>query len=227
MNAKQHLQKLNEYRSRAAAIESDGRYTNAGKEPMIQALVAEMDQQINRLMTDLQSEYTAMHKEYDSAAAAIGQARAEHEAGWDYPRLSYVKDAIKAQVQGARDVGEVEQLYKTAAGDNYKIKAWGEVGIGEARARFGVEAAQIVTDAQRAAEALANTPAMLKAQQGEAVAAQRMYDLRADTLGIVETLNTLGRGYQSYMAQELASTIRISSKGELGGGYVLSFAGID
>jgi hypothetical protein len=227
MNAKQHLTALNGYKSRAAAIESDGRFTNAGKQPLIIALMAEMDAQINRLATDLQKEFDATRAAFANIEAAKSKARAEYEAGWDFARLQYTRDQITSQVRAARDENEITQAYKDAQGDNYKIRVWGEIGADLVSGKpFAEMIGGLAGQMKRAAASLSNTPAMLKAQQSEAELAQKAFDLRADALEIVGTLNELNRGFQSYKVQEIASQIRVKSGAEVGN-YVLSFAGID
>ena len=228
MKAKDHLTKLNEYKNRAAAIESDTRYTDAGKQPQREALRAEMNNQIDRLVIDLQAEYDEARKAYDNVEAAKASARADYEAGWDFSRLQYTQDQIRSQVNAARDLSDVEQAYKNAQGDNYKIRVWGEIGADLVSNKGYAEmAGGLIGEMKRAASSLSNTPAMLKAQQSEAEIAQRAYDLRADTLTITETLNTMGFGYKSYQTQELASQIRVKVNGGLGNGYLMEFAGID
>lgn len=220
MNAKQHLEKLTGYNSRLVAIDQDSRYTNAGKAPMIAALREEMLKQIEALPGDLAAEYKAARVQFDKTEQALQQARNAWREGWDYARLNYVTESVRATVNAAHDMQDIEDAYKTAQGDKYQIRAWNEIGAPLTHDKFGgVMAGQFLTEAKRAAEALSNTPEVAKAQQASDAVVKNVLGLRADTFSIADVIGSAGFGFKSYQVEELGKSIEVSRKFD-GGGWM-------
>jgi hypothetical protein len=117
---------INDYAARIAAIENDADLTAEGKQKRLDKLAAERREILNSWAVDLRA---AAVKAALTAKTKLGVAqlvREEDAARWDYARLTYESQAIKAAcARSGGNIYAVGELWDTikATGDKYKIKA--------------------------------------------------------------------------------------------------------
>ena len=78
--------------------------------------------------SDLKREWAKVKSDYAALATERAQAEEKAAAGWDYGRLAYLAETVKAKLAEARSVADVGAAYTQAAksGDPYTRRAWAE-----------------------------------------------------------------------------------------------------
>jgi hypothetical protein len=117
---------ISDYAAKIVAVENDADLTAEGKQKRIDKLAAERREILNSWAVDLRA---AAVKAALTAKDKLGVAqlvREEDAARWDYARLTYESQAIKAAcARSGGNIYAVGELWDTikATGDKYKIKA--------------------------------------------------------------------------------------------------------
>lgn len=226
MKARDYVTTLKGYQDMIAQAVSNADLSETGRRKRVTEYRTAIDQHAGRALADLEIEYKQARAEAEQAEQAVSAAVEKWAAGWDYARLNFAQETIKAQISRARDLDEIRQAYKAAQGDNYKVRAWSEIGVSMIEGRGDIEAGGFIADVKRAGQALANTPEVQQARRAGEATAQKVLDLRRDTLTIADVLQGAGHGFTAMKAEQLAGSVNVSAKHN-GDGYEYSVSFVD
>lgn len=187
-----------QYEAKRQAIANDQRLSSEAKR-------TDTDIAYNLMREALAGELAAwkrggpIHREYTRAQAKLNEALEKAAEGWDWSRLEYISRTIPSLVARASNPDELMRIYQ--AGDRYTRRAIADTAEAPAVAKWGPDAAQLVTAFKQARRALTDTP---EVSQAEAELEAIKSDIAEAHRVSHDTLSITGGGF-SPVAQPLLS----------------------
>jgi len=183
------IEKLNAFQARRQLIREDRQLSDVGKTTQETRLKNEIDAYRPTAYSILRGDWVRVRREYNLLTV---RQRVENEiaAGqWDFSRLNYASDAVRAAVRGAPDLAAIEKQYSqaVAAGDRHAIRAWGEIGVGEIDARFppgNVDRAHLTRRMSKDLAAIMETPGLKENNDAGRKLADEILALYNDTQAV-------------------------------------------
>lgn len=168
---------IGDFQARSQAIERNSDLSPAGREKQRQALVDQALSYKPKALDSLGAEWRQIQKQAQALEAKKAEAAALESARWDYQRLAYLAQNVKAAIQRAHNPGELSEMYDRAKNsrDPHLQRAWAEAAPAAALSRFGgeIQVSSLATRAAADLQRLTTTPELEAAGEGEAKLAER------------------------------------------------------
>lgn len=215
-----------EYQAKRQAIINNGDLSEAGKGKQLAALEAYSQDVMNTTLRELQTMWNYTRGSFADHERLTKEAQEREAARWDYNRLNYQQEAVKAAIANAHDIQEVKTAYSQArqSGDKHTARAWAEFLAGNVTAKFGadIEAVDLLSLAAHDLAALVNTPELAALNvEGERLAAAAI-KLHRET---IQAINEYADGWQMGFRNEftaLLDGVNLSHSAHPNGGVITS-----
>jgi hypothetical protein len=185
----------------------------------------ELDALAESVLNDAKKDYAEVYNAFNRAAQSAAEARENYQNGLDYQRLNYAQETVKASIAGARDGRELAQAYETAKGDNYKVLAWGEIGVGLLDSKpLDMSDKAMLTSRIKADYAEAATPSELsKAREAVTAKGWEAWQLREDLVEAVGLLDSYSYFMTAEKLRSIAGKVQRETRLNTAGGYDATF----
>lgn len=196
-------QRVRDFETRERGIINNRDLSQEAKTRLLGQLQLEAARNHSEVLADLQADWKAIRQEYKGSEARRAAAATKAAERWNWARLNYVAETVRAEVNRASNLVDLQEKYKKAraVGDDHISRVWSELAPAAAKEKFAALDALAVDRFARAAaadlEKLTYNPEIETLAAAENKLVEKAVALQAETKRVA--------GYYDRIASTVAS----------------------